>query len=579
MTRIRALRARATRAARGRLGGELLQLVALLLVATAVALPARALAQDALPRAGGWAPNFTAGPTADNRDGVVRLDFTEPGAPQIALSSGESGVWQDAASVTVTASGARDESSGAVSYQYSSNGGAWTGAASVMVSARGTTEICFRSVDGAGNIGVATSCALIRLGERAEESVSLPPDVRCRAAGASARCTWGAAVAPVGGAILGYKVYLNGEQVATIDGAAGGFHQMTGLANNVQYQFDVSAYGSDWESTRASAKFTPWTAPLGMVSAFALGSTTPAGWVDADGASLSRSDYATLYRTLCPANPAGAVAIGTAGCVYGAADATTFRLPDLSGRAIAGLDATQAEFNALGKTGGTMSEALTASHLPQHSHGLSSSHNHYIRYQRGGDDSNGDDGRRTDGHVQEPDQPNSNLAHRWLRGDNRTTGVSFQSNGSGTAHTNLQPYGVVRYLIAANGVASMGDAGWLLPVTTAGAVTGWQDANGAAATGGTPLAAALATTPDMQGRIAVGRNATQVEFDQLGEVGGSATVALSTAEMPAHSHGISDPGHNHTAQFNYGFDDRNWMDGQSWGTIMNADRPADDYYN
>jgi len=42
--------------------------------------------------------------------------------------------------------------------------------------------------------------------------------------------------------------------------------------------------------------------------------------------------------------------------------------------------------------------------------------------------------------------------------------------------------------------------------------------------------------PNLQGRVPVGRDATQTEFDVLGETGGEKTHTLTIAEMPAHTH-------------------------------------------
>lgn len=42
--------------------------------------------------------------------------------------------------------------------------------------------------------------------------------------------------------------------------------------------------------------------------------------------------------------------------------------------------------------------------------------------------------------------------------------------------------------------------------------------------------------PDLKGRVPVGLDLTQVEFDNLGEKGGAKTHTLTTAEMPAHTH-------------------------------------------
>jgi microcystin-dependent protein len=73
--------------------------------------------------------------------------------------------------------------------------------------------------------------------------------------------------------------------------------------------------------------------------------------------------------------------------------------------------------------------------------------------------------------------------------------------------------------------------------------------------------------PNLKGRIPVGRDSAQTEFDALGETGGAKTHTLTSTEMPshthtqnahthtqdshnhtqnAHNHGITDPGHFHT---------------------------------
>lgn len=57
--------------------------------------------------------------------------------------------------------------------------------------------------------------------------------------------------------------------------------------------------------------------------------------------------------------------------------------------------------------------------------------------------------------------------------------------------------------------------------------------------------------PNLKGRVPVGRDAAQTEFDTLGEVGGAKTHTLSVGEMPSHSHGgatgVDSPDHTHTA--------------------------------
>lgn len=44
--------------------------------------------------------------------------------------------------------------------------------------------------------------------------------------------------------------------------------------------------------------------------------------------------------------------------------------------------------------------------------------------------------------------------------------------------------------------------------------------------------------PNLKGRVPVGRDAAQAEFDTLGETGGAKTHTLTTGEMPAHTHTV-----------------------------------------
>lgn len=55
--------------------------------------------------------------------------------------------------------------------------------------------------------------------------------------------------------------------------------------------------------------------------------------------------------------------------------------------------------------------------------------------------------------------------------------------------------------------------------------------------------------PDLRGRVPVGRDATQTEFDLLGESGGAKTHLIDTTEIPIHSHEVNlvtgEDNHNH----------------------------------
>lgn len=48
-----------------------------------------------------------------------------------------------------------------------------------------------------------------------------------------------------------------------------------------------------------------------------------------------------------------------------------------------------------------------------------------------------------------------------------------------------------------------------------------------------------------QGRMPVGYNAAETEFNAVGKTGGEKTVSLTADQNGAHSHGVNDPSHNH----------------------------------
>lgn len=93
--------------------------------------------------------------------------------------------------------------------------------------------------------------------------------------------------------------------------------------------------------------------PVGSIMPF-VGSTSPTGWLLCDGAQYSSTTYPKL-SALC-------------GTKFGTASAGNFRVPDLKGRVMAGLDSSQAEFDAIGKTGGAKTITLTTSNMPAHTH-------------------------------------------------------------------------------------------------------------------------------------------------------------------------------------------------------------------
>lgn len=162
---------------------------------------------------------------------------------------------------------------------------------------------------------------------------------------------------------------------------------------------------------------TGGTMPVGTVMPFA-GSSAPSGWLFCYGQAISRTTYATLFA-----------AISTA---FGTGDgSTTFNLPDLRGRVVAGKDnmgGSSADRltnqsgglngDTLGATGGTETHTLDTTQIPAHTHGLDSD----------GGISGGGAASRSNG-----------------AGTDQQTG----STGGGGAHNNVQPTIVLNYIVYA----------------------------------------------------------------------------------------------------------------------------------
>lgn len=97
--------------------------------------------------------------------------------------------------------------------------------------------------------------------------------------------------------------------------------------------------------------------PIGAQFAYSSVTNIPEGCLVCDGSDVSRTDYSELFAVI--------------GTTYGEGDgSTTFNLPDKRGRVSVGLDATQTEFNTLGKHIGDKTHTLTINEIPKHQHNL-----------------------------------------------------------------------------------------------------------------------------------------------------------------------------------------------------------------
>lgn len=217
-----------------------------------------------------------------------------------------------------------------------------------------------------------------------------------------------------------------------------------------------------WSSLQGISLATGGGAP-GIISQFA-GATAPPGYLLCDGTAVSRSTYSALFTTI--------------GIAYGAGNGTTtFNLPNLQNRIPVG-KGPDTEFDTLGETGGAKEVTLSSSQIPAHSHPntlsdntvASSGHSHgpgsyaagigatnnniaaigYVAsFVRGGGP--GQSTYTITGGIGGAQNFNH---YTPVYGDSAgpsgttTVGITNANNtGGGGAHTNLQPYIVVNYII------------------------------------------------------------------------------------------------------------------------------------
>lgn len=164
--------------------------------------------------------------------------------------------------------------------------------------------------------------------------------------------------------------------------------------------------------------------PAGVVVPYA-GSAAPAGWLLCQGQLVSRSVYAALFA-----------AIGTA---YGVGDgSTTFGLPDLRGRVVAGVDGGAGRLSTA-FSGGMGSVALAGV---------------------GGEEAHVDTLTETNAHAhtidwnQVTNTATTGAANRVAVIVGASGGTNTNSTaavGGGAAHNNVQPTIVLNYMIATGG--------------------------------------------------------------------------------------------------------------------------------
>ncbi|NQY79675.1 MAG: phage tail protein [Candidatus Caenarcaniphilales bacterium] len=170
---------------------------------------------------------------------------------------------------------------------------------------------------------------------------------------------------------------------------------------------------------KVSASSSPFVGEIRMLG----GNFCPQGWAPADGRLLPVSSNSALFSLF--------------GNLYGGDGRTMFGLPDLRGRVpMAPGIGTGLSARKLGEKGGVESVTLTNLQIPAHNH----SYNFAVKEGRG---------------VQS-DAANSSLAesgiYRTSGNIKKLTSQVTNNSGGNQAHPNMQPYQVVTFCVALQGV-------------------------------------------------------------------------------------------------------------------------------
>ena len=131
---------------------------------------------------------------------------------------------------------------------------------------------------------------------------------------------------------------------------------LTNIANSIREKTNTNSTYSVEEMAEAIRTIVGGydAMPIGMMVPYGS-ETPPTNWLLCDGSAVSRTTYAELFAVI--------------GTKYGAGDgSTTFNLPNKKGRVSVGLDNSDTDFNAIGKTGGEKKHTLTENELAKHTH-------------------------------------------------------------------------------------------------------------------------------------------------------------------------------------------------------------------
>jgi microcystin-dependent protein len=169
---------------------------------------------------------------------------------------------------------------------------------------------------------------------------------------------------------------------------------------------------------------------LGQIMPFA-GSFAPRGWALCNGALLAIAPNQALFSLL--------------GTSYGGNGVNNFALPDLRGRAILGSTGGGGNYPA-GMVSGVTTVTLTAAQIPAHSHFVQASTANGAG--RGASPTNNLFATNTI----PADKPKMIFANAGQGEVPLALSTNLTDTGGGLEHNNMQPYLVINYVIATQGI-------------------------------------------------------------------------------------------------------------------------------
>lgn len=295
-------------------------------------------------------------------------------------------------------------------------------------------------------------------------------------------------------------------------------------------------------SGTGSGSVTGDTLPIGSVIEFPS-NNIPDNWLLCNGQEVSREEYSELFR-----------AIGT---TWGAGNGkTTFNLPTKEGLVTVGQKEGDTDFYPLGKTGGEKQHTLIINEMPSHNHTIS------FKTSWGATVNNkalcpGYNGPTTAG---------GNIAgidERYRKNFvEQTYGMYYlQDTGGNQPHNNLQPYVVSNYIIKAK--QSAGIVATVVDDLSSTSATNALSANQgrilydkvssllARFESAYHVGKIILDTTNVNpatylgfgtwvlwgsGRVPVGVDTSQAEFNAVEKTGGEKKHTLTVSEMPSHNH-------------------------------------------